>query len=318
MKISISVLALFVLLVACPANAFFEKPYEIIVGWPVGSSSDIMVRAIVRPLEFELQRKVIVKNMPGAGGAMGISEVSRTKADGHTIFQTGTNVFAQLPWTREVVFHPVNDFHYLAQHVSSRHYLISRKGMPWNTYDELIAYVKKNPDKVRYATTGVGSTQHIMMEYLAKREGLNWTHVPYNSGTEAYMAVIGSGVHIAAITIGPELRYIQEGFAVPLIYLNYKKSPYFNIPSLSDYGYTFECSSSAAWAVPKQTPQPKSKLLENSLLHAFSDAMVLDVFNRVNFLYDPADSKTVNSKIADEYKKFGEMMRELKLGIFSK
>ena len=298
--------------------SLFDKPYEIIVGWPVGSSSDIMVRAIAPELEKQFNgRKVIVINKPGAGGALGISDVKRVKPDGFTLFQTGTNVFAQLPWTREVPFHPINDFTYVAQHVSSRHYLISRKEMPWNDFNELVAYVKQNPNKVRYATTGTGSTQHVMMEYIAKKEGLSWTHVPYNSGAEAYMAVIGSGVHLAAITIGPEVQYVKAGMAIPLIYFNMKKSPYFEIPTIGDKGYKFECSSSAVWAVPKQTPTVKVRILESALLSAFSKAIVQDVFTRVNFLYDPAGSFEVNNRIAKEYKEFGEIMKECKLGIFS-
>lgn len=150
------------------AADFPQKPIQVLVGWPAGSTNDLMDRAVAQALQKILKQPVIIQNVPGAGGALVLGRVKTEAPDGYTLFQTGSTMFSQTPHTRTTPYDPLKDFAYLAQHARFVHLISDRPPNPWTNFEELIQYVKKNPKKVKYATAGVGNGNHVMMEYLAQ------------------------------------------------------------------------------------------------------------------------------------------------------
>ncbi len=298
---------------------FPEKPIQVLVGWPVGSSNDMMDRAISRPLQKILKQPVIVQNVPGGGGALVLGRIRTEKPDGYSLFQTGMNMFSQIPFTRPVPFDPLKDFAYLAQHARFQHYLTCRSESPWKTFEDLIQYVKNNPKKVKYCTSGVGTSYHIMMEYFAMREGLQWIHVPYAGSVDSYTSLLGGHVDLAALTLGPEVEYIKTGRFRPLLCLNEKRMPDLpDLPTVLEKGYDFTCTSSCIWAVPVDTPKDIQKILEKALLQAFADPEAREVMKRWEKPYDPLGSEATTKALLKDHEKYGELMQKLGLGIFKK
>jgi tripartite-type tricarboxylate transporter receptor subunit TctC len=299
------------------AAGFPERPIQILVGWPVGSVNDILDRAIATPLSKILKQPVIVQNIPGGGGALVLGRVKSEKPDGYTLFQTGLNMYSQIPWTRSVPFDPLKDFAYLAQHARIEHYLVCRSDSPWKTFEELIQYAKKNPKAIKYSTTGAGSSMNIMMEYLAQKENLQWVHVPYSSGVEASTALLGGHVDLAALSMNLELEHIRTGRLRPLICLNEKRMTHLpDLPTVVEKGYDFSCVSSYIWSVPMNTPKDIQKILETALLQAFADSHVIETINNANVFYAPIGSETLTKALITDYEKYGKLMKEMGLGIF--
>ncbi len=319
MRMMVGTSAFLLLWTTAAAAAFPEKPIQVLVGWPVGSSNDSMDRAICKPLQRILKQPVIVQNVPGGGGALVLGRIRTEKPDGYTLFQTGMNMYSQIPFTRAVPFDPLKDFAYLGQHARFLHYLTCLSDSPWKTFEDLIQFAKKNPKKIKYSTTGVGSSMHIMMEYLAMREGLEWIHVPYASGVEAYTALLGGHVDLGALTLGLELEYVNSGRFRALLCLNDKRMPNLpDVPSATEKGYDFTCTSSCIWSVPVNTPKDIQKILEKALLQAFADPEAIEMMNKWNKPYDPLDGEATTKALIKDHKIYGDLMRKLGLGIFKK
>ena len=318
-KMVISVFSVLLLCATVGAAGFPERPIQVLVGWSVGSSNDSMDRAIAKPLSKILGQPVIVQNVPGGGGALVLGRVRSEKPDGYTLFQTGLNMYSQIPLTRSVPFDPLKDFAYLAQHYPFEAYLYCRSESPWKTYEELIQYVKKNPKTVRYGTTGVGSTAHVMTEYLALKENLQWIHVPYNSAVEAYTALLGGHVELAPVALAAELEYVKTGRFRPLLCLNDKRLQLLpDLPTIVEKGYDFTCNNSYIWAVPANTPKNIQKILEQALLQAMADPEVRECINKLNKVYEPLGSEATTKMLIKDHQVYGELMKKLGLGVYKK
>ena len=195
---------------AVGAAEFPEKPIQVLVGWPAGSLNDMVDRAIAQVLQKILKQPVIVQNVPGGGGALVLGRIKTEKPDGYTIFQTGSPMYSRTPHTRNVNYDALKDFAFLAQDSWFQFFLEDRGDAPWKNFDEMIAYVKKNPKKVKYTTSGVGTSQHLMMEYIGMRENLQWIHVPFTGSNECVAALLGGHVDMHSGTLGGRTRPYQE------------------------------------------------------------------------------------------------------------
>jgi tripartite-type tricarboxylate transporter receptor subunit TctC len=318
-KTVLGIIAILLLWVTAGAAGFPDRPIQVLVGWSVGSSNDSMDRAIAKPLSKILKQPVIVQNVPGGGGALVLGRVKSEKPDGYALFQTGLNAYSQIPLTRAVPFDPFKDFAFLAQHARFEHYLACRSDSPWKSFEELIQYVKNNPKKVSYATSGVGGPSHILMEYLAMKENLQWIHVPYNSATEVATALLGKHVDLLANSVGVEFEYINTGRFRPLLCLNDKRmEPLPDLPTILEKGYDFVNNASCTWSVPANTPKDVQKTLEKALLQAFADPEARDIMKKWNKPYDPLDSEETTKAVIKDHQKYGELMKKLGLGIYKK
>lgn len=298
---------------------FPEKPIQVLVGWPVGSQNDGMDRVIAQSLQKILKQPVIIQNVPGVAGTLVLGRIKTEKPDGYTLFQTGTAMYFQSPHMRVVNYNPFTDFAYLAQHARFQNLIEDRPDSPWKNFDELILYAKKNPKKVKYGSIGIGGTLHIMMEYLAERENLQWINVPYNSVTEVGSALLGGHVDLIVTTFGLEMELIRAGRIRPLLCLDDKRMSLFpEIPTILEKGYDMTCFTSACWSVPVNTPKDIQQILETALLQSFKDPAVIEVINKWNMVYDPLDGETVAQLIAKNYKIYGEILKKLGIGIYKK
>lgn len=317
-------LALIPLLVILPFSSvvwadFPEKPVQVLVGWPVGSQNDMTDRAIAQVLQKILRQPVIIQNLPGGGGALVLGRIKTEKPDGYSIFQTGTAMYSRTPHLRAVPYDPLKDFAYLAQHALFQFCIVDRADNPWKNYDEMIAYVKKNPNTVRYSTSGVGTSMHLITEYIGMREGLKWIHVPFTGGTEALAALLGGHVQVYSASLGNEVEQIRAGRLRFLLSTNPKRNTLFpDFPTVLEKGYDFAVVSGGCWTVPAATPKDIQRKLESALLQAFKDPTVIDVLNKWSWAIDPMDGEALQKLILQDYKINGELLKQLGLGIYKK
>jgi tripartite-type tricarboxylate transporter receptor subunit TctC len=249
-----------------------------------------------------------------------LGRVKTEKPDGYTLFQTNLTMYSQIPHTRAVPYNPLKDFAYLAQHARFEQYLICRSDSPWKNWEELIQYAKKNPKTIKYGSAGTGSSGHIMMEYLGMKENLQWIHVPFNSVVEACTALLGGHLELVSMTLGAELEYVKTGRLHPLICYSDKRMQVFpDLPTVLEKGYDFSLNGSYIWSVPAATPKSIQKILEKTLLQAIADPEVREVIiNKLNKTYDPVGGEEVTKALLKDHEKFGELMKQLGLGIFKK
>lgn len=192
------------------AGDYPAKPIRLIVGYSPGGASDVPFRALAQSASEILGQPIIVENRGGLGGAMPAQVVAAFPADGYTLAQFAGPVF-RLPYQSETTWDPIRDFDYvIAVNAYSGSGLVVRSDSPFQTIDDYIAYAKANPGRLSYATPGVMTALHIMMEDLAETAGVKLQHIPYKGDAEALPAVMGGHVMSAAST--PAWRaYVDNG-----------------------------------------------------------------------------------------------------------
>jgi tripartite-type tricarboxylate transporter receptor subunit TctC len=318
-KIVFFLVAFILLLPAVPRADFPEKPMQVLVGWPAGSQNDMIDRAIAHSLQKILKQPVIVQNLPGGGGALVLGRIKTEKPDGYTLFQTGTTMYSRTPHMRSVPYDTLKDFAYLAQHAIFQFCIVDLSNNPWKNYDEMIAYAKNKPNSVKYSTPGVGSSGHLIMEYIGMREKLKWIHVPFAGGTECLAALMGGHVQAYSGAQGSEVDQIRSGRLRFLLSTTPRRNTLFpDVPTVLEKGCDFAVLAGACWTVPAATPADIQLKLERALLQAFKDPMVVESITKWNMLIDPVAGESLQKMITKDYEINGELLKQLGLGLYKK
>src|ERR1700687_2845720 len=161
------------------AQDYPTLPVILVVPWPAGGTTDIGMRALAAATEKYLNQKIVIENRPGAAGVLGPQQVAQNAApDGYTLVQIPITVF-RYPFMRKTTLDPEKDFTYIIGISGYTFGVVVRNDAPWKTFQEFLAYAKANPGKINYGTPGAGTTLHITMEQIAKKQGIKWTHVPF-------------------------------------------------------------------------------------------------------------------------------------------
>ena len=216
-----------------------DKPVTFI-GGEAGSTGDLLSRAVTIGAEKALGIRLIIENRGGAAGTVSMAVLANAKPDGYTVCSAPSDVITHIPLMLKVAYQPLKSFTpIIGMAAALNTALIVNKDAPWKTFQEFIDYAKKNPGKIKYSSPGVGTSQHAAMEYIAKKDGIKWTHVPYKSATQARTAMMGG--HVDACSSGAEfVPSARDGLVIVLAMHCEKRSPQFpNIPTLKELGYDF-------------------------------------------------------------------------------
>jgi tripartite-type tricarboxylate transporter receptor subunit TctC len=180
------------------AQTFPAKPVTLIVPWPAGGSTDLVLRSLANASQKHLGQSIVIENRPGAGGALAPVQMAATAApDGYTVAQAPITVF-RFPFLQKTSFDPVNDLSYVIGLTGYTFGMVVRSDARWKTFQELIAEARANPGKITYGSPGAGTSLHIGMEQIARLQGVKWTHVPFKGGAEVINALLGGHIDIDA------------------------------------------------------------------------------------------------------------------------
>ena len=240
-------------------QAFPGKPIRIVVPFVAGGSSDITARAIALKLpEFISGASVVVENKPGANGGIAGEMVARSPADGYTLFVGSIGVFAINPALyKNLPYQPLRDFDLITVAVRTPNLLVANPKFPANTLAELIAYSKKNPGKVSFASSGTGSSDHLSAEMFWQRTGTTGIHVPYKGGAAAMTDLIGGTADVSFQNLGAVSGHVKGGRLKAIAVTSAQRSPQFpDVPTMAEAGMAnFEVYSWQALVAPKGLPK---------------------------------------------------------------
>jgi len=175
--------------IAKAADTFPSRPITIIVPYSAGGTSDVQARMISTPLAKILGQPVIIDNRPGAAGAIGTQIVARAKPDGYTLLYPNIGFLIAPLLNKNVQYDPIKDFAAITSVSSVPMVLVTNKSVPAKNLSEFLEYAKKQPQKIQYASAGIGSYGHLSTEYLAQLAGFNVEHIPYKGEAGTTMAV---------------------------------------------------------------------------------------------------------------------------------
>lgn len=233
---------------------------RIIVPAATGGSTDVMGRFLAQHLQNTWGKPAIVENRSGAGGTIGTAEVARQKGDGHVILigNPGPNaiafsIFRNLSYKAEQL-QPVSNMIRIPNIVSAH------PSVPIKTIAELVAYIKANPDKLTYGSSGIGQSPHLTGAWFLQLTGLKMVHVPYRGAGPALQAALGGDIQILFDNLYPSLPQVQAGKLNALAVTTPARSPFApEIPTMRESApelVKFDVSSWFGVFLPKTAPAP--------------------------------------------------------------
>jgi tripartite-type tricarboxylate transporter receptor subunit TctC len=288
------------------------KQIQIIVGWSAGGSEDMRARALAPKLTEVLGQPVVVVNKPGASGTLGLNFTAKSKPDGYTISSGSTSAILITPQLQKLEFDPIQDLMYIAGTASQPYAISVRSDAPWNSLQELIDYVKKNPGKVKYGSPGSGHYCNIYMEILAKEKGLEWVHVPFKGDQPGITALLGGHIPVMASS-SSIIPHAKAGKAKILAMVAEKRVATFpQVPSLKEFGFKFDLRANEVlgFCGPKGMPPEVIKKLENAFKQAVETAEYKNVLAQLDNEGGFRDSQSFTSLIRELYPIVGQMIKE--------
>lgn len=241
-SLAASLLLLVALLLALPAivhaDDYPSRPIKILVGASPGGTTDTMARTIAVPLSKSLGQPVLVENKPGAGGNIAASYVSKAAPDGYTLLLATSATFITASQAAgKLNYDPLRDFTPVFNIAYATSVVVVNASLPVHTLAELIAYAKGRPGQLNYASSGVGSANHVDTEVFASLAGIKLLHVPYRGTADGYRALLANEVQIMFGAITSALPYIKTGKLRALVVLVDKRSPLLpDVPTIAQAG----------------------------------------------------------------------------------
>jgi tripartite-type tricarboxylate transporter receptor subunit TctC len=224
-------------LFAITAYGYPDKPIKIVLGFPAGGGSDILLRTITPALSTLLGQSIVVDNRPGAGGNLAMELVARADPDGYTLLM-GSPGLAINPFLYDkLAFDPLHDFAPIGMVGSVQNVLVVNPSLPVHTVAELVEYAKKNPGRLNYASSGTGTSLHLAGELFKHDTGVQITHVPYKGGGPAMNDLLGGQVEMMFNVLPSALPQINAGKLRALAVTGATRAPSLpNVPTMLEAG----------------------------------------------------------------------------------
>src|SRR5512141_1425623 len=240
---------------AAPALAAYpDKPVTIVVPFPPGGSTDTIARTMANKMTASLGQTFVVENQAGATGAIGATRVKRAAPDGYTLLVASIGVYATNPFLQ-------------------KNLQVANPAVPAKNVAELVDYLKKNPDKVSFASSGAGSSDHLTAALFWQKTGTTGIHVPYKGGAPAISDLIAGHAQVSFQNINAVLNHIRSGKLKALAVTGDKRSAVLpDVPTLSEAGVKgADVFSWQGVAAPKGLPKDVKDKLHGAMVKALND-----------------------------------------------
>jgi len=239
-------------------GSYPDKPIKIVVPYPPGGFNDTLARTVGAKLQAAWGQSVVVDNKPGGATVIGLDAAAKSPADGYTLvvlpfsFAVNPYIFARLPYDSQKDFAPIT----LA--ATTANLLVVPAASPFNSLKDLLAQARAKPGSLSYASTGIGSSNHLSMEKFKQMAGVDITHVPYKGSAPAVTDLIGGQINVMFDNISNVLPHVKSGKLRALAVTTPVRSPLApEVPTVVEAGVPgYELGVWFGIAAPGGTPKP--------------------------------------------------------------
>lgn len=244
------------------------RTLRIILTAPPGSSIDVLGRVIADKMRERSGQTVVVENRPAAGGTVGTNEIAKATADGSTIGLSFTGPLATAPFLyAKLPYDPLKELAPIVLVGTAPNVLAVNAALPVKSFAEFLAYARRNPGKLNYASLGNGSASHLSMELLKTEAGLFMVHIPYNGAPPAVQAVAAGDVHVVMSNPTSLLPIAQSG-RVRLLAVSSRERwvGLREVPTIDESGFPgFEAIAWNGFVAPAATPRSTIEVLNREM-----------------------------------------------------
>lgn len=295
----------------CLADPQFypTRPVRLIVGFAAGGASDILARLMAQSLSERLGQQFIVENRPGAATRIATETVLRAPPDGQTLlFMSVSNLINAALYARASI-DLMRDFTPIAGVVRQPALMLVNPSVPADTVPEFIGYAKANPNRVNYASIGIGSSNHVAGELFKMMTGIDMVHVPYRGGAPALTDLMAGQVQVMFIGPVGAIQYVRDGQLRALAVTTATRmeaAP--EIPPVADFVPGYEASSWFGVVAPKDLPSPIANRLNDAINAALADPAIKARMADLGGAVLPGTPAALGKLIADETEKWTKVI----------
>ena len=283
-----------------------ERPITLLVGFAPGGSMDLSARALARSAEKILGQPIIIENKTGGTGTVALAALLSQNPDGYILCATPSSVLIRVSQMQQVPFKPLTSFKPIIGFAEPLLGIVVKNDASWKTIKDLVKEAKKNPGKMKFATTGVGSTTQAAVEEIAATEKLQMIHIPYKGSVEALTSLLGGHVDFASLTseLAPS---VKSGQTRLLATMSKKRSPkYPAVPTLKEAGYDFVNDAVFSIVGSSNLPPEVAKKLETAFTQATKSNEYLEELDKIDIVPVNYSSKEFDSFLRIHWKKINK------------
>ncbi len=304
--------SLVVSMASAVAQGFPQKPITLIVPVAAGGTTDIAGRILANQLKDVLGQMVIVENKPGASGGIGNSYVARANPDGYTLvlayegFNTGNPALAKsLPWD------PVKSFTPIAEVIRGPHLVLVPKDSPIKDLKGLVEFARANPGKLNYASSGVGSIQHLGAELLQLNTKTKMVHVPYAGAAPAMKDLLAGRIDLFITTPPTAMGHLKAGTLRALAITSEKRHPMLpDVPTTAEAGLPeFQLDAWFTVFGPANMPEPVVKKLTEAMKTVITSPQFVKQMNDQGATASYRSPKEIADIVNADLKKWADVVK---------
>ena len=299
------------------AQAYPSRPVRMLIGFPAGSSSDIVGRVVANKLSEGLGRPVVFDNRPGAGGNIAAELVAQAAPDGYTLLYANTGIAVAHTAYQKLGYDVFRDLAPVGEAAAGPHILIVTNSLAVQTLKDFIALVKSKPRALNVASTGAGNSDHFAYELFRSITGAEMVHVPYKGGAQAGLDVISGQVAAYFGGMGAALPLARAGKVKALAVTSARRTAIApDIPTMIEAGVPgYEHVLWNAVFAPAGTPENVVARLDTELAKAVNAPDVRERFSAIGVEPASKNAEEMKRYLRSEVDKYGKIVRAIGLKI---
>ncbi len=258
------------------------RPITLIVPWPPGGSTDRHLRALAEIASKTLGQNVIIQNQPGGGGTTGPGTMALTaKPDGYTVAQFPMGML-RIPHMQKTAWNPLTDFSFILGVTGYTFGFVVRSDSPYKTLADYLDAARKQPGKIDFGSTGIGTSPHLLLEEVADVAKVQLNHIPFMGNADLMQALLGGHVMAASDATGWD-KFVESGQMRLLVTFGESRTKRWpTVPTARELGYKVVGNSPYGLVGPKGMDPAVVKALHDGFKRALDDPKHLEVLDQLN------------------------------------
>jgi tripartite-type tricarboxylate transporter receptor subunit TctC len=296
------------------AQGYPAKPVKLIVPFPAGGPADIFGRYLAQGMGAQLGQPVVVENVSGMSGVIGVDRAAKATPDGYTLAIISSTAGSIGPFAiARMPFDPLKDLSLITTVVRVPEVLAVHPSLPVSTVAELVAYAKANPGKINYGSAGSGGITHLAVELLKVEAGIDVVHVPYKGAAPAVTDLVGGQVQMGIFDVPVLVSHLRSGKLKALAIASGKRTATLpEVQTTAEAGYPKVLSDNWYGLVgPPGLPPAVLRRIHRSAVAALNTAVVSEQYGRVSGVAMPSSPEEFAVFIAQDQAKWGSVVKAI-------
>jgi len=298
------------------AQTYPSRPVKLVVGFPPGGGTDILARIVAQKLSDSWGQQAIVENRPGASATIGANAVAKAPPDGYTLSMGQLTPNAIAPALMpNLPYDAVRDFVPIILVATSPNVLVVHPSLPVTSVTELVILAKSKPGKLTYASSGLGSLQHIAAELFKALANVDIIHVPFKGSGQAVVDLVSGQVDMNFDAIPPVIQHIKSGRLRAIAVTSAKRASGFpELPTIAETGYAdYDLTTWWGLFAPAGTPADVVAKVHKDTLAALQNAEVKERFANLSVDAGGGTPQQFAEYVRHEIAKYDKLVKQLNI-----